>query len=115
MVPKEWWEHEYDTAYVSKYRMRNIDIQLHYTVMDRRYASHSSEEMRLAVPIAEVLCLLKREPISNYEKYMETACELMDLTPNRKELSWVRDTHHENASVYEAWAQWRMMKALSSG
>jgi hypothetical protein len=113
-MPREWWEYESDPIDDTAVEIRRVHIDLQYSVYRCHQPSkYNQEDRRLAMPIAEVICMLKRQPVSNYEKYIDMACEIMELNlTNNKKLSWVQDTCHENQSVYEAWAQWRMMKAL---
>ena len=112
MMPREWWEYETDP--VASYQPRSLDINLRWQLMGGRGGGYSEEQRRLAMPVAEVICMLKRESVRDYEKYLDMACELMDLNKRAHELSWVQDTLHENPTVREAWAQWRMTKALSA-
>ena len=118
-MTREWWEYESDPL-PDPGRLpdpgiliRNINIDLRYSVYEGLRGRYSQEDQRLAQPVAEVLCMLHRQPMTDYEKYMDIACELMELNRSNYQFSWVQDTCHKNQSVYEAWAQWRMIKRLS--
>jgi len=111
-MTREWWEYESDPLPDPGIVMRSINIDLCYSVYERRRGRYGEEDRRLAQPVAEVLCMLKSRPMTDYEQYMDIACELMELNRSNYQFSWVQDTCHENQAVYEAWAQWRMMKAI---
>ena len=104
----------YGTDGVVTYQPRSLDINLRWQVMGGRADGYSDAHRRLAMPVAEVICMLKRESVRDYEKYLDMACELMALNTRTHELSWVQDTLHENPTVRDAWAQWRMTKVLSA-
>lgn len=112
-MPREWWEYESDPFWEPEINTRRINIDLCYSVNKCLQGKFSPEDRHLAQPVAEVLCMLHRQPMTDYEKYMDIACELMELNRSNYQFSWVQDTCHENQSVYEAWAQWRMIKRLS--
>ena len=114
----EWWEYPSDPLYGYSH-MRDSYVNHRNIRIDMRFSlracskSYLDQYRQHALPIAEVLCLLNNGSLEHYEDYMEQACELYLLSIDKGEFSWVTDLHHENASVADAWAQWRMMKSLS--
>lgn len=112
-MPVEWWEYPSDPIdplnYVKHGHIR-IDLRYYVCGFPKSYLNQYRQQ---ALPIAELLCFLNNQSLEHYEDYMEQACELYVLSRDKVEFSWEKDLQHENKSVADAWAQWRMMKMLS--
>jgi hypothetical protein len=93
----------------------------------KKFTGKQKEQLR---PIAEVLALLDGNAFFGmsldesgednwYEQYLPEAWSIFNANGGMKGwvsmTSWMRDLEHENDTVRDAHAQWRLLKKLSRG
>tara|TARA_R110000868_G_scaffold9620_6_gene47567 strand:- start:4907 stop:5197 length:291 start_codon:yes stop_codon:yes gene_type:complete len=64
-------------------------------------------------PIAEVLALIDSGDIRDWEQHLPYAYGIYVSHKSKSHnASWIKDLDHENAQVYNAYKNWRMLKAM---
>jgi hypothetical protein len=107
----------------------NVKITYELTVDVSHYQRHfTDQEKKQLRPIAEILAMLDGNAFLSmrlgggqewYEQYLGEAYALFisngGLHGWAGDVSWIKESQHENDSVREAYQNWQMLKALSKG
>lgn len=93
-----------------------------------RKSKFTKKEKLMLRPIAEVLCLLDGNAFFGisiddngedtwYEQYLPEAYVIWKSNGGMKgwasQVSWIRETNHENETVADAWMSWQLLKILA--
>jgi hypothetical protein len=93
-----------------------------------RKKKFTDKEKQILRPIAEVLCLLDGNAFFGisvdengedvwYEQYLPEAHVIYNANGGKKgwasELSWIKDSLHENETVRDAYQNWQLLKILA--
>lgn len=114
--------------------LKKIEIDLNHFLKSNfgstRKKKFSHKEKQLLRPVAETLAMLDGNAFFGmsidedgndmfYEQYLPEAYLIFKANGGPKgwagEVSWVKQTEHENVGVREAYEIWQMLKKLSKG
>ena len=103
---------------------RTYNLKVNQKFINYQWTDEEKQRLR---PIAETIALLDGNAffLHNladgrewYEQYLPEAATVFDdnggLDGWAGEISWIKDIHHENESVKEAYDSWQVIKKLST-